>query len=110
MSLLDPNTKYKEISNKELDTLTDEEVKRILVCSNDGQGDTYCYTFADIFNLISESDIKYNNQMVRGADVIQKMSRSEILYEFCKDMSANMTEYIYFDIDDNEYKIIKWRK
>jgi len=108
-SLSYPNVKYKEISNEDLDTLPDEEINRILVCSNDGQGDTNCYTFDDIKNILSESDIKYNNVWVKGEEIVPKMKKSEIMDEFCKDLSGNMTEYIYFDVNENKYKKIKWK-
>lgn len=108
-SLSYPNIEHKEISNEQLNSMSEEELNRILVCNNDGQGDTHCYTFNDIVNIISDSDIKYNNQWVKGKDVIQKMKRSEIMDEFCMDMSGNMTEYIYFDVNENKYKKIEWK-
>jgi hypothetical protein len=37
------------------------------------------------------------------------MKNSEIMDEFCKDLSANMTEYIYFDVNENKYKKIEWK-
>lgn len=55
-SLSYPNIEYRDISNEELDGFTPEELNRILVCNNDGQGDTHCYTFSDMVNIISESE------------------------------------------------------
>lgn len=91
-----------------IDVIDEKELNRILICSNDGQGDTNCYTFEDIYEIVSDSDIKYQNSWVKGSDVIEKMKRSEILDEFCRDMSYNMTEYIYFNVSINKYQRIKW--
>lgn len=47
--------------------------------------------------------------MVKGEEIVPKMKKSEIMDEFCKDLSGNMTEYIYFDVNENKYKKIKWK-
>jgi hypothetical protein len=92
-SLSYPNIKYKEMSSNDLDALSHDELNRILICNNDGQ-DTNCYTYVDIRNIISSS---------------VNMKPSEIIDEFCQDFDANMTNYIYFDIKENQYKEIKWK-
>jgi hypothetical protein len=107
-SLSYPNIKYKSLTNEELNTLSPEVMNRILVCNNDGQGDTHCYTYADMLSIISESDLKINGAWVKGADVIGKMKPSEIFDEFCRDFEGNMTEYVYFDVEENQYKQIQW--
>ena len=101
-SLCYPNAIYKNISCDDLDTFSSEEMNRILVCSNDGQGDTNCYTYDDIRNNISDSDIKIDGVWVNGSDVIDKMKRSEIFDEFCFDLIPNMTKYIGYDEIDFE--------
>lgn len=104
-----PNIEYRDISNEELDGFTPEELNRILVCNNDGQGDTHCYTFSDMVSIISESDLKRNGEWVKGAEVVGTMKPSEIFDEFCGGFLANLTEYVYFDINENKYKKIQWK-
>lgn len=105
-----PHIEYKDLSNEELDRLSPEELNRILVCNNDGQGDTHCYTFPDMVDAISESDIKIDGEGVKGADVISSMRPSQIFDEFCKEFPANPTEYVFFDVQDNKYKQINWKR
>lgn len=100
-SLSYPNTKYKNISNADLDGYSQEELNKILVCNNDGQGDTHAYTYIDMFNILSESDLP------NGLNV-DNMKPSQIFDEFCKEFNGNMTEYVYFDTSEGCYKQIKW--
>lgn len=107
-SLSYPNTKYKDISNDDINSFSNEELNRILICHNDGQGDTNCYTFADARNTVSVSDVKYKGSYVKGSDIVDGLKPSEIIDIFCEDMNANMTSYIYFDVEENQYKYINW--
>jgi len=99
---------YKDISNNDLDTFKDDELNRILICTNDGQGDTNCYTYKEIYEIISESDIRLDGTYIKGKDFVKNHKVSEIIDEFCQDLSGNMTEYIYFDVSENRYKKINW--
>jgi hypothetical protein len=102
------NDKSIDISDDELNSFDSLLLNRILYCMNDGQGDTNCYTINDMKNILSESDLKVNDDYVNGDEVVPNMKISEIVDEFTKDISANMSQFIFFDIKDNIYKKINW--
>jgi hypothetical protein len=107
-SLSHPNTKSIDISDSELNSFDSSILNRILYCMNDGQGDTNCYTIDDMKSILSESDLKIDDVYVNGNEVVPTMKISEIIDEFTKDVSANMSEFIFFDVTDNIYKKINW--
>lgn len=82
-----------------LDKASQSELDRILIAWNDGQGDTYVYDWRKL--------VRYSKDFP-GWD--ENMSNREIL-EFFYDsleLNGNMTEIVYFDIDENRYKSFNW--
>ena len=69
------------ISNQQLNNFSKEELNKVLVCFNDGQGDHSVYDFEKMKKLFSESvdsnGKKYNTE---------NMTNSEILDEFYKSL------------------------
>ena len=84
---------YKIITNDWLDNATKEELNRIIVCSNDGQGDHSAYTYEGMFELLMDSERE------DGTDYSPEMKPSEVIdnfYNSCE-LNGNNTDALYFD-------------
>lgn len=77
-----------KINKDWMDTATDDQLKRIIIAYNDGQGDTHIDTLGDISELFEDN-----------------ISNWEMLRIIYGEFGGNMTDAAYFD---GEYKKIYW--
>ena len=91
-----------DISSDMLNKFGEEDLNRIVICSNDGQGDHISYTYKEIVDLM------FNSEYPKGNGPTEDSSTSDIIDLFYEefDLNGNNTDALYFD---GEYKIISWK-
>ena len=93
---------YITINNDWLNNATKEELNRIIVCSNDGQGDHSAYTYDGMFELLMDSVGE------DGSAYSPEMKPSEVVdnfYNGCQ-LTGNNTDALYFN--GKIYSKINW--
>jgi len=83
----------KKITDEWLNSSSDDEINRIIIGLNDGQGDHSFYTYNDVVELLEDCDIT-------------KMTKSEILNHFLKDFGFDTFDTVYFN--GKEYQMVDW--
>ena len=88
------------LSKEWLDTASKEDLNKIIICFNDGQGDHSVYTYDKIVKLLSES------HLTKTTKTVSEMTVSEIIDIFYLELNLNGdgTDALFFD---GEYKIIE---
>lgn len=104
---LQTNSDKLSIDNNWFDKATKEELDRILIAYNDGQGDTNCYTYDDIVDIISGSEEEENGKIVPFN--ISKLTPVQIIQKFYDEvvLDGNMVDAVYFD--GKKYLKIQWK-
>jgi hypothetical protein len=85
----------KRVDQNWFNSLHVTDLKKYLICSNDGQGDTSVYTFDDVLTFFEDDDIS-------------TWSKIEILNTFFNqtELNGNNTKQVYFD--DRGYVELEW--
>ena len=80
-------SKKLEMTKEYIDALTDEQLKQMVMCTNDGQGDT---------NVSDVEDIRayFEPHHIEGK------SNSDFLKMLWEDTNANMTTFIWIENSD----------
>lgn len=91
--------KTKSLTDAEFDAFSEDQVKRVLVCYNDGQGDHCAYSFLEIIDMVS---LWYEDE-----NAIHELSHTQIMDRFYEEtlLTGNNSDCFYFD---NEYFVIDW--
>lgn len=89
---------YIDISDNWLDSASKEDLDKIIICFNDGQGDHCVYNYDKIVELLSD----YYDQ-----EDLENMTPSQYMKNFYTDceLSGNNTDALYFD---KKYFLINW--
>lgn len=87
-----------------IDNASDEEINRLLICMNDGQGDHCVHTIHDILGFYKE------DPSLDGIDV-SNIKRSRILEAFLKGFDANSLDTVLFRehvLGAGKYFKVRW--
>ena len=72
------------------------DLKKYLICANDGQGDTSVYTFDDVLSFFEGDDIS-------------ELSRTDILDSFFNESELNGNNSVQVYFGDNGFVELNWR-
>lgn len=81
-----------KFTRKEIDELNDEQLKNLIMCTNDGQGDTSVRS-------VYESMGWYEPEYTKG-------TTSEFIDVLWSDTNGNMTEFIY--VENNTWNKVRF--
>lgn len=99
---------YLTIKDSEFDNFSKEELATILVAFNDGD-DQSVYTWEDIIDNITESDICIDGKNQQGSEIIKDLSQSKIIDLFYNgsELNGNNTRAVIFK--EGKYWEIQWQ-
>jgi hypothetical protein len=91
--------KKMSFSTAQFNALSEDELKRFLLCYNDGQGDHGSHTFAEAVDAVSSMFDETE------ADKVHEMTPSQILDKLYEayELTGNNSDCYFFDVKTNQF-------
>lgn len=82
---------------EQLNNMSEKDLSRLVMCTNDGQGDTNVWTVSACKSIF-----------IKDCPESKNISNSDYIYMLLADTNANMTTFIW--LENCKFKIVKFTK